>query len=67
MFISVIYYEIMPDSTVEATYDLGGERIYDHFSSCYKFYTFAHTDCPDTELIRITNDNYNELSEKGVL
>lgn len=63
----VIYYEITMGSDVLVTYDYRGERVYDCFSSVYNFYTFAHFDFPDAELVRITDENLAQLTQEGVI
>lgn len=62
-----IYYEITQGSDVLVTYDYNGDRVHDFFSSVYNFYTFAHMDFPEAQLVRITDDNFVDLTQQGLI
>ena len=61
-----IYYENNKQAGVQVTYDLDGVRMYDYFDNMYRFRAWvAHEyDCPTVE---ITDANYRQLVEQGVI
>jgi hypothetical protein len=60
-----IYYESDPIMGVNVTYDYDGKRHYDFFSSLYLFNVWASSEFYNSELIEITNSNYQQLAQQG--
>jgi len=62
-----IYYESDPHMGVQVIYDLNGERQYDGFNSFYIFNAWVSSEFLCYELVEITDANYQQLSQQGVL
>ena len=60
-----IYYESDPIMGVNVTYDFNEKRHYDFFSSLYLFNVWASSEFYNSELIEITNSNYQQLAQQG--
>ncbi len=62
-----IYYEDYKVQGVNVTYDLNGERIYDYFSSMYKFNCWVNYEMAGSATVEITDTNYADLSQRGLI
>lgn len=62
-----IYYEHDPIMGVNVTYDINGIRHHDYFSSLFIFNVWASSEYYNAELIEITDSNYPDLAQKGLI
>lgn len=62
-----IYYEHDPIMGVNVTYDINGIRHHDYFSSLFIFNVWVSSEYHNAKLIEITDSNYSDLSQKGLI
>ena len=61
-----IYYENNKQAGVQVTYDFNGVRMYDYFDNMYRFRAWVAHEY-DCETVEITDSNYRQLVEQGVI
>jgi len=61
-----IYFENNRQAGVQVTYDLDGVRMYDYFDNMHRFRCWVAHEY-DCETVEITDSNYRQLVEQGVI